>query len=180
MTCQNWIPGLGTELEARELRGGKLTRNDPRNPKTLRTLAKCRYHLKLPARWNGSSGSWEKSTLEMTFDASVARATSRVIVLGEEVSIARILFPYSGNIFCCRNRIGYEWRRSEEVFDETRTSTRPSPAAAPRAAVAVTYLDLPRPMAAVGLASGRQRGSCCPLECLPSSQTIVSASDGWW
>lgn len=51
-------------------------------------FAKCRYHRKLLARWYGSSGNWEKSRLEMVFDASVARATIKVIVLEKELAIA--------------------------------------------------------------------------------------------
>jgi hypothetical protein len=52
-------------------------------PNTLKIFAKCRYHQKFLARWYGSSGSWEKRTLEKTFDARVATATTKVIVLEE-------------------------------------------------------------------------------------------------
>ncbi len=37
---------------------GRHTLRAPMNPKTLSTFAKCRYQLKLLARWYGSSGNW--------------------------------------------------------------------------------------------------------------------------
>lgn len=63
--------------------GGNHTLNAPINPKTLNMLAKWRYHPKLLARWNGSSGSWAKRTEEMVLEDKVAIATRRVIVLCE-------------------------------------------------------------------------------------------------
>ena len=58
-----------------------LTLTAPMNPNTLRILAKWRYHPKLLARWNGSSGSWWNSIEESVFERSVAIATANVMVL---------------------------------------------------------------------------------------------------
>jgi hypothetical protein len=63
--------------------GDKSTRRTlsaPMKPNTLSTFAKCRYQLKLLARWYGSSGSWWNNS-ERTLLVSVATATTRVIVL---------------------------------------------------------------------------------------------------
>jgi hypothetical protein len=61
-------------------RGGH-TRNAPTSPKILNKFAKCKYHPKFLAKWNGSSGRLWKRILLRIFEESVARATNRVIVL---------------------------------------------------------------------------------------------------
>lgn len=50
-------------------------------------LAKWRYHPKLLARWNGSSGNWAKRTEERVLEDRVAIATRSVIVLDPESPI---------------------------------------------------------------------------------------------
>jgi len=62
----------------------------PINPNTLNTFAKCRYQLKLLARWYVSSGSWANSIEETTLLVSVAIATTRVIALDRESDMLRL------------------------------------------------------------------------------------------
>jgi hypothetical protein len=57
------------------------TLSAPMKPNTLSTFAKCRYQLKLLARWYGSSGNWWNNSEERTLLVSVATATTRVTVL---------------------------------------------------------------------------------------------------
>lgn len=61
--------------------GKEHTLSAPINPNTLNTFAKCRYQLKLLARWYASSGSWANSIDDRTLLVSVAIATTRVIAL---------------------------------------------------------------------------------------------------
>lgn len=59
----------------------------PINPNTLNTFAKCRYQLKLLARWYVSSGNWANSMDDRALLVSVAIATTRVIVRDRESPI---------------------------------------------------------------------------------------------
>lgn len=177
-----WFPSFGDE-EHGELSGkagdpskrkmGKHTRNDPRSPKTLKTFAKCRYHVKLLARWNGSSGSWEKSTLEMTFDANVARATSRVIVLGDGVSNFHlsILLLVCCNLIRARPQLQRDprhrsrsWKRcsSKLIYPQLLLCMHP------------TYLDLATPILAGCLMRVRWRLFCFLLIALPGCPLVAS------
>jgi len=84
-----FIPSKELHIEcsrAYMARGGRVrkirhTLKAPTNPKILNKLAKCKYHPKFLAKWNGSSGRLWKSTLVSIFEVSVARTTTRVIVL---------------------------------------------------------------------------------------------------
>jgi hypothetical protein len=57
------------------------TLSAPINPNTLNTFAKCKYQLKLLARWYESSGNWANSIDDRALLVSVAIATTRVIAL---------------------------------------------------------------------------------------------------
>lgn len=86
-------------------------RTAPIQPKTLKILAKCKYHPKLLARCNGSSGSWRKRIEERVLDMSVAMATASVIVLDFESVI--FLQCYSEENF---EGIGSIYLSFEDVF----------------------------------------------------------------